>query len=490
MSVRATQLCIALLAAVLNGGFVGVLVTTKLLGAGAAAPVVLANDKNQTAPRVSLGFAPVVKAATPAIVNISSSKIVRPPRSRLGPSFRGPFFEEFFGDDLGPFLDVPRERRQDSLGSGVIVNPEGYVLTNDHVVHGATDIKVFLSDKRELKARILGTDPMTDIAVLKIEGKNLPVLAFGNSDSVQVGDFVLAIGNPFGVGQTVTMGIVGATGRGGLGIQDYEDFIQTDAAINPGNSGGALIDVRGYLIGINTAIITRSGGNQGVGFAVPINLARSVMDQILQNGKVSRGWMGVTIQDLTPTLARSFGMEETRGALVGKVTPESPAARAGVAVGDIILGLNREGIPDTHTLRLKVAQSMPGTTVRLKVWRDNKEQEILLTLGELPNEIGDDNLRTDGTSGLEGVSVEPLTPQIAAQLGIAHDITGVVVTEIRPDSAAAEAGLRRGDIIQEVNRKPVKSVAEFDRAVRPTAKETVLLRVNRGGNTFFIAVEP
>ena len=294
MSVRSIQVCIAFLAAVLNSGFAGVLLATSLLpGSAPGVSVVHANEKNRPVKEVSIegGFASVVKSAAPAVVNISSPKIVRSRRIPRFPPFGGPFF----GDRFGPSFNVPNERRQQSLGSGVLISADGLVLTNDHGIHGASDIKVFLSDKREFKARVLGTDPMTDIAVLKIETNRLPALPLGNSDTVQVGDFVLAIGNPFGVGQTVTMGIVGATGRGGLGIQDYEDFIQTDAAINPGNSGGALIDARGHLIGINTAIITRGGGNQGAGFAVPINLARNVMDQILKNGKVSRGWMGVTI---------------------------------------------------------------------------------------------------------------------------------------------------------------------------------------------------
>jgi len=494
MSVKSIHVCMAFLGAVLNGGLAGVFLATNLLpGSLAGVSVVQANDENPPVKGFCLegGFASIVKPATPAVANISSSKIVGSRRIPRFPPFGGPFFEEFFGDRFGPSFNVPNERRQQSLGSGVLVSADGLVLTNDHVIHGAIDIKVLLSDKREFKARVLGSDPMTDIAVLKIEAKNhLPALPLGNSDSVQVGDFVLAIGNPFGVGQTVTMGIVGATGRGGLGIQDYEDFIQTDAAINPGNSGGALIDARGHLIGINTAIITRGGGNQGVGFAVPINLARNVMDQILKDGKVSRGWMGVTIQDLTPTLAGSFGMKETGGALVSNVAPESPASRAGISSGDIILSLNGEPIDDARSLRLRVAQMMPGTTVRLKIGRDNKEQEISLTLGELPSEAGTGKWEPESTSGRKGLSVETLTPEIASQLRIPRDTTGVVVREIQAGSAAAEAGLHRGDVIQEVNRKPVKNVAEFERSILQSGRGPLLLRVSRGGSAFFVAVEP
>jgi serine protease Do len=279
---------------------------------------------------------------------------------------------------------LPRERREQGLGSGVIVSTEGYILTNNHVVEGASEIKVHLHDRREFKALVVGTDPQTDIALLKIDATNLPALTLGDSSKLRVGEFVLAIGNPFGVGQTLTMGVVGATGRGGLNIEEYEDFIQTDASINPGNSGGALVNVAGELIGINTAIISRGGGNQGVGFAVPINMARYVMEEILKRGKVVRGWMGMTIQEVTPDIARAFNLAEARGAMVADVMPDSPAARAGIMTGDIIVEINGERVADSRALRLKVAQMSPGTSVTLKLLRPDGEREVKLMLGELP----------------------------------------------------------------------------------------------------------
>ncbi|MCI0624706.1 MAG: Do family serine endopeptidase [Acidobacteria bacterium] len=373
-----------------------------------------------------------------------------------------------------------------------MVSPEGYLLTNDHVVAGASEIEIVLADQRILKGRIVGSDPKTDIAVVKLEEKKLPVLTLADSSKVQVGDFALAIGNPFGVGQTVTMGIVGATGRGGFGIEQYEDFIQTDAAINPGNSGGALINVHGELIGINTAIIARgSMGNQGIGFAVPTNMARHVMDQILKHGKVIRGWLGISIQNVTPELAKSFGLTETGGALVGDVSPDSPAARAGVERGDIITAVDGEPVIDSRRLSLRISQAAPETTVRLKVFRDGKEREVSVKLGEMPAEAQRPGASREGdrSGALQGVAVEELTPQVARQLDLPTGTRGVVVTEVR-SGAAADAGLRRGDVIQEVNRKPVASVAEFEQATRQAGNASVLLLVNRRGSTSFIVIEP
>jgi serine protease Do len=305
-----------------------------------------------------------------------------------------------------------------------------------------------------------------------------------------VGDVVLAIGNPFGIGQTVTMGIVSATGRGNLGIEDYEDFIQTDAAINPGNSGGALINTRGELIGINTAILSNGAqGNQGIGFAVPINMARQVMEQILKTGKVTRGWLGIGIQPVTAAIAKAFGLNEPRGALVGDVTPDSPAARSGIAKGDIILEFNGQPIAESRHLQLKVAQTAPGTTVRLKLFRDGQPREVSVTLGELPTEqqrASEDNERD---STLDGVSVDEMTPHIARQLGLPAQTTGVVVVEVEPGSAAADAGLQRGDVIQAVNRRPVTNANEFERAIRQAGNDSVLLLINRGGRSFYAVIE-
>src|ERR1700687_4399853 len=278
-----------------------------------------------------------------------------------------PFFQQFFGKRFGPGPEVPKQRREQSLGSGVIVSPEGYVLTNNHVVEGATDVKVTLSDKRELKAQIIGTDAKTDVAVLKLEGANFPAITLGDSSKVQVGDYALAIGDPFGVGQTVTMGIVSAKGRSNLGIEDYEDFIQTDAPINPGNSGGALVNDRGELVGINTAILSHgSGGNEGIGFAIPINMARNVINQIMDHGKVTRGYLGVVIQPITPAMAKQLGLSNVQGALVGDVTPNGPAQKSGVQRGDVILEVNGKPMESSRELRNTISMMQPGETVRVK----------------------------------------------------------------------------------------------------------------------------
>ena len=315
-------------------------------------------------------FAPIVKKVLPEVVCISSTKVVKTPTGFSGEIPEGmrmdPFFRQFFGNGSGHRFDAPRAERERGLGSGVIVSPNGYILTNNHVVAGATDILVTTSDKREYKARVVGTDPRTDIAVLKIDATNLPAITIADSSTIQVGDLVLAIGDPFGVGETVTSGIVSATGRTNLGIEDYEDFIQTDAPINPGNSGGALVNDRGELIGINTAILSHgSGGNEGVGFAVPSNLARNVMDQIVKNGKVTRAYLGVYIQQVSPELAKAFGEVQPRGALVGDVTAGSPAAKSGLQKGDIIVGLNGTPVADSNQLRMTISMMAPGSTAKM-----------------------------------------------------------------------------------------------------------------------------
>ena len=440
---------------------------------------------------VSRGYASVVKRVLPAVVNISSSKVVKPDASALrGPQGVDPFFRQFFGNDFFRRFAVPQERREKSLGSGVIVSPEGYILTNNHVVDGATEVTVTLHDKRELKAHVVGTDPRTDIAVLKIDGSNFPVLTLGDSSKVDAGDVVLAVGNPFGVGQTVTMGIVSATGRGGLGIEQVEDFIQTDAPINPGNSGGALVDDEGHLIGINTAIVGNSGGSQGIGFAVPINMAHHDMDQILKHGKVERAYLGILPQDVTPAIAEAFNTSASKGALVGDVTANSPASRANLKNGDIILEVNGQPIDDANQLRLRIGMMEPSAKVNLKVLRDGKMQDVSVQLGEFPSKeeraaIGNEHPE----SALQGVTVENLTPETAQQLKLPAATKGVVVDEVSPASRAAEAGLQSGDLIQEVNHQPVKTVKDFSRAVSVSKKDApVLLLVDREGSTMFLAV--
>lgn len=437
-------------------------------------------DSNEGPSRNS--YAPMLKNVLPSVVNISSSKVVKADRQM---SQMDPFFRQFFGDNDGNF-QVPKDRREKSLGSGVIVSPEGYILTNNHVVDGATEVKVTLSDKHEYDAKIIGTDPKTDIAVLKIDAANLKPITLGDSSKVEVGDTAMAIGNPFGVGQTVTRGIISATGRGNLGIEAYEDFIQTDAPINPGNSGGALIDDRGELVGINTAILTHSEGSEGIGFAVPVNLARNVMDQILKNGKVVRAYMGILPQDMTPDMAKAFGAKETRGVVVGDVTPNSPAQHAGVERGDILLEVNGKPVADANQLRMSISMMQPGTDVKLKVMRDGSERDLDVKLAEMPTETamaGPDS--NDSTKALEGVRVSNLSPDMADQLGLPSSTKGVVVTDVDPTSKSADSGLRKGDVIQEVNHQPVKNVSEFRSALRNGGSDQLLL-VNREGRTLFI----
>jgi serine protease Do len=433
------------------------------------------------------GFSSVLKPALPAVVNIHTSKVVKPSGQTM-PFFNDPLFRQFFGDQFGQMQ--PRPEREQSLGSGVIVSSDGIILTNNHVIDGATDIKVDLSDKRQFKAKLVGTDPNTDIAVLKIDAKDLPTLPLGDSSKLEVGDLVLAIGDPFGIGETATMGIVSATGRGGLGIENYEDFIQTDAAINPGNSGGAMIDLHGNLVGINTAILSHgSGGNEGIGFAIPINMARQVMDQIVAHGKVVRGYMGVYIQSLTPELAKQFGLSQGGGVLVGDVTPDTPASRAGLKKGDVILELNGQPVTDHNQLSLRVSQTDPGATVRLKIWRDGKTQDVNVTLGELPEKSAKLGPGENSGGALEGVEVQEMTPEIAQQLELPAGTRGVVVTSVDPASPAAAAGLDRGAVIEEVNHKPVNNIEQYKHALADAGNRPVLLLVNVGGVTSYVVIE-
>jgi serine protease Do len=441
------------------------------------------------------GFAPVVKGVLPSVVNISTSKVVKASNGPMDSDEIPPMFRQFFGQQFqGPNSEgrepKQRDHREDSLGSGVIVSPEGYILTNNHVVEDATDVRVTLGDRRQLQAKVIGTDPKTDIAVLKVEGSGFSPITVGDSSKVQVGDYALAIGDPFGVGQTVTMGIVSAMNRGNLGIEDYEDFIQTDAPINPGNSGGALVNDRGELVGINTAILSHgSGGNEGIGFAVPVNLARQVMDQILDHGHVNRAYLGIMVQDVTPGIAKAMNLKDMQGVLVGDVNPSGPAAKSGIQRGDVILELNGKTMADSRELRMAISMMNPNGSVKLKLIRNGAPTDMTVKLGELPTEK--ELAKTEeGTSGeiFEGVTLENLDSQTARQLGLPTTTSGVVVTEISPSSPQADSGLRRGDVIQEVNHQPVKNVAQLEEAVHKAGKNPLLL-VNRQGNTMFIAVQ-
>jgi serine protease Do len=443
------------------------------------------------APSSRISFAPVVKKVLPSVVTVTSSRVMKT-------SFQGgedgipPMFRQFFGfgdDGNGGQFHMPRQQREQGLGSGVIVSPNGYILTNNHVVDHATTVTVIMQDKHEYKARVVGTDPKTDIAVLKVDAGTLDPIIIGDSDKVQVGDYVLAIGNPFGVGKTVTMGIVSAKGRANLGIEDYEDFIQTDASINPGNSGGPLVNDRGELVGINTAILSHgSEGNQGVGFAVPVSVARSVMDQIIKNGKVTRAYLGVMAQEVTPAIAKAFHEPQVSGALVGDVTPNSPAQTAGLEKGDIILGIDGTPVNSSAELRIHVSLMAPGTKVNVKVFRDGAEKTFPLTLAEMPSETArNEQPANSSEDALQGITVENVTAQTAQQLGLPPTAAGVVVSNVDPDSKAADSGLKRGDVIQEVNHKAVRNTSDFESAMR-NAKDETLLLVNRQGTTMFLAV--
>jgi serine protease Do len=435
------------------------------------------------------GFASILKPVLPAVVNISSSKVVKN-KGENSQLFNDPFFRQFFGNQFGQQQQQPRSEREQSLGSGVIVTSDGTILTNNHVIDGATDIKVFLSDNREFAGKVVGTDPKTDVAVVKINATGLPTLPIGDSSRMQVGDIVLAIGDPFGIGKTATMGIVSATGRGGLGIENYEDFIQTDASINPGNSGGALIDLHGSLIGINTAILSgEGGGNQGIGFAIPINMAHNVMNQIVEHGRVVRGYLGVHIQDVTPSLAHQFGLNQGGGVLIGDVSPDTPAAKAGLKKGDVVLELNGQPIEAANQLQVQISQMAPGSSAKMKIWRDGKSQDVTVNLSELPEQAEKEGPGENSEGALEGVEVQNVTPDLAQQLQLPAGTKGVVVTQVDPSSAAASVGLDRGMVIQEVNRKPVNNVDEYKRALAGSNNQPVLLLVNQGGVTRYLVVE-
>ncbi len=459
---------------------------------GAAPQMAMTSTTPGTGGPVSFetGFAPVVQAVLPAVVTVTSTRIIRAEASD-SPFFQDPFFQRFFGGDQ----QGPQERREQGLGSGVIVSSDGLILTNNHVVESSTEVLVLFGENEEYHAKILGTDPQTDIAVLKVDKapKNLKTVVFGDSSKVQIGEFVLAIGNPFGVGRTVTMGIISATGRGELGITGYEDFIQTDAAINPGNSGGALVDPGGRLVGINTAILSRSSGNVGIGFAVPVNMARGVMDQIVKQGKVVRGFMGVNIQDLTPAIRSAFKLSEDQGALISGIEKGGPAEKAGLQRGDAVLSLNGQPVKDSRDLRFRIASLRPGETARLQVLRDGQRRDVNVKLGERPESEQETPTSPEGSpssSSVLGIQVQDLTPEIREQLQLPAGTQGAVVAAVQPGSPAGDAGLTEGDVIQEVNRKPVHNVQELRQALSSSSKDQpVLLLINRGGNTTYVAIE-
>jgi len=472
----------------------GFALNSKDNGNGAQnAPLHVQVDSNPLTRDVKEGnsFAPIVKKVAPSVVKIFvTMKGVNNP---LANSDRD-FFRHFFGEDgmdqMNPGkLHAPTEH---GLGSGVIVSSDGYILTNNHVVGNASEIQVALNDGRQFPAKVIGSDPKTDVALIRIKADNLPALTLADSDKIEVGDVVLAIGNPFGIGQTVTKGIVSAKDRTTSGEMD-EDFIQTDAAINPGNSGGALVDTEGRLVGVNSEILTHSGGNQGIGFAVPSNLCRWVMDSLVQNGRVDRGFLGVMIQNLTPDLATAFKLDRTTGALVGDVTSGSPADKAGLKSGDVITQLNGQPIEDASQLKLRVAQTSPGSKVQIAINRSGEAKTLDVTLGNLPDAKvakADDRSGNAKTEALAGVGVADLDQNARAELNIPEQVQGAVITQVAPDSAAYQAGLRPGDVITELNRKPVKSAQDaITDTDKPGGNQTLVKVWTKSGSHYLTVDE-
>ena len=420
--------------------------------------------------KLGTSFAPVVQKAAPSVVNISSTSI----RQRSASS-------RFFGNQ-------PSSRRVESLGSGVLISHDGYILTANHVVEGAVEIEVSVAgSKTSYVAKIIGTDPPTDIAVLKIDAKNLPAITLGDSDQLEVGDMVLAIGDPFGIGQTVTTGIVSALGRSGLGFSGYENFIQTDAAINEGNSGGALVDAEGRLVGINTGIISASGGNQGIGFAVPVNMARHAMERLISGGKVARGLMGVYPQDITPALAQAFNLPDENGALIGNVTPNFPADKAGIKSGDVITGFNGKKVTDAHDLILMVSDCAPGTKATVDLIQGGRTKSVSVVLAEnelvanSPNNGGSSSSVADNSKpdALDGVTVQDVDADARGSLRIPATVKGALVSDVAADSNSADAGLQRGDVILEINRQPITNSASAIKLCTDAKTKQILLKVWR-----------
>jgi len=432
--------------------------------------------------KIGQATAELVGAVRPAVVNISITKTVKT-QGGANPFLDDPLFKRFFGDQF----KMPKERKSANLGSGVIVDPRGYILTANHVIQGADEIKVTLSDKREFKGKIVGSDAMTDIGIIKIDAESLPTIKWGDSDTLRVGETVLAIGSPYGLSQTVTMGIVSAVGRANVGIADYEDFIQTDAAINPGNSGGALVNVKGELVGINTAIFSTSGGYQGIGFAVPTNMAKTVMESLITKGKVTRGWLGVTIQGLTPDLAKQFNLKEEKGVLVGDVVEGGPAEKAGLQRGDVIVEFEGKKIEEPTQLRNMVANTPPNKEISLKIIRENTTEIKKATISELPADM-QKSLKAEYNNLLNGVSVQELTPEMSGKLRLPKKLKGVIVSDVDEDSPAAMM-LLQGDVIQEINRQKITTVMEYEKVVsRIKPGSDILLLVFRGGSSLFITL--
>ena len=440
-------------------------------------------------------FVQVAQSVKPAVVNIATTQRPRPQEGRrapqVPPQFRGPF-RDFFGEDFFErFFGEQPQRERRSLGSGVIVDKRGYILTNNHVIEQADEIEVRLSDKRKFTAKVIGKDSKTDLAVIKIDAPDdLPVAKLGDSTKIRIGEWAIAIGNPFGLDQTVTVGVISAVGRSEVGITTYEDFIQTDASINPGNSGGPLLNLNGEVIGINTAIVATG---QGIGFAIPISMAKEIKDRLIAQGKVVRGWLGVGIQELTEELAAQFGVKPEDGVLVGNVMKDSPAERGGMKPGDIIQEFSGTKISGVHQLQREVAQSPVGSPVRLKVLREKQPVMLTIVLGEQPTDVA--AASEPGSTPAQaaerfGLTVQDLTPELRNQLRL-NTVDGVMVSSVDEAGPAARAGIRPGDVITEANREPVKSTRDFSRILGQMRRgQNLLLLVRRDGNSRFVVLPP
>ena len=446
--------------------------------------------------RSAKAFSSVVKKAGPAVVHVGVEKETAAKNMGQLPSdlFNDPFFERFFGPQFRHPRANPRQDKQtfkqQAAGSGFIIASDGYILTNNHVVEESSKITVRLADQREFPAKVVGTDPQSDVAIIKIDAKDLPVLPLGNSDSLEVGEWVIAIGSPFELSQTVTVGVVSAKGRNRMGITDYENFIQTDAAINPGNSGGPLLNIRGEAVGMNTAIFSRSGGFMGIGFAIPINMAKSIEQQLRKSGKVTRGWLGILIQDVNEELAKSFGGKVGGGALISEVTDGSPAQKSGLLQGDIVTAINGEQVNDVADLRNKIAMTPPNTELKLRILRDGQEKELAVAVGEQPADMASVAKKMTGAALNElGLSLQDLTKEVAEQFGYSKD-QGVLIADVEEGSAAAQLGLQAGQLVEEVNRIRVRNLKELQQALKKSNNpKQVLLRIRSGEHSQYVVLQ-
>ena len=506
---RRSTAILTLVAASIGGGLIAAFAVASHSNAPVA--VTARADSSPAAQKISSlsnSFADMIERASPAVVKISSTRLIKASEQQQGnnPMMQDPFFQRFFG---GQGNARPKDQRERGLGSGVIISSDGYILTNNHVIDKATLLKVTLSDGRDFTGKLVGADPQTDVAVVKIPASALPTLSYGNSDAARVGDLCFAIGNPFGQDHTVTMGIVSAKGRTLERGTYLQNFIQTDAAINPGNSGGALIDAKGELIGMNTAIIAGGSGgfggeagNVGIGFAVPSNMAKQVTDQLMKGGKVSRGYMGVKLQDVSADKAPFFGLKDSKGSIVGDITPNGPGAKGGLQTGDVITAIDGKKVDSSDDLTMDVVSKAPGATVTLDVMRNSQPTKVKVTLGQRPGGLDfdspkkgdDDNSGNNdesptGATSSRGITVQPLTPELAQQVNAPANIHGVVVTDVDESGAAAEA-VGKGMIITAIDRKPVTSVSDFKRLMSQAEGKAVLLTFVFNGQTSFSVVQP